>query len=86
MIILGGVHGVGKSYFCSLLKQNVHMTTYSASKLIAKQKQITLPKDKYTKDINENQQHLITAIRTLERRTSKYLLDAHFWLFRVECG
>ncbi len=80
VIILGGVHGVGKSYFCSLLKQSVHVTTYSASKLIAKQKQMTLPKDKYTKDINENQQHLITAIRTLERHTTKYLLDAHFCL------
>lgn len=80
MIILGGVHGVGKSYFCKILKQQIRINTYSASTLIADQKNSTLTKNKFTKNITENQQHLITAIEAIEQRNTNFLLDAHFCL------
>ena len=35
MIFVSGVHGVGKSYFCNLVKDSVGIETYSASALIA---------------------------------------------------
>ena len=72
MIILGGVHGVGKSYFCKMLEQQIRITTYSASTLIADQKNSELTKNKFTKNISENQQHLITAIEA-----SREILDSY---------
>lgn len=80
MIILGGVHGVGKSYFCKMLEQQIRITTYSASTLIADQKNSELTKNKFTKNISENQQHLITAIEAIKQRNTRFLLDAHFCL------
>ncbi len=38
MIFVSGVHGVGKSYFCNLVKDSVGIETYSASALIATKK------------------------------------------------
>ena len=38
MIFVSGVHGVGKSYFCNLVKNSVGIETYSASALIATKK------------------------------------------------
>lgn len=31
MIFVSGVHGVGKSYFCNLVKESAGIETYSAS-------------------------------------------------------
>ncbi|WP_455150393.1 ATP-binding protein [Schaalia odontolytica] len=80
MIILAGVHGVGKSYLCERLQQELGILTYAASTLIASYKECELPKDKLTKDINDNQQHLIKAIETIKATTTKFILDAHFCL------
>ncbi len=46
MIFVSGVHGVGKSYFCKLVKDSVGIETYSASALISAKKRSGFAKDK----------------------------------------
>lgn len=38
MIFISGVHGVGKTYFCNVVKEKPGIEIYSASQLIAAQK------------------------------------------------
>lgn len=59
MIFVSSVHGVGKSYFCNLVKKSTGIETYSASTLIATKKQSEFSKDKLIPDIDDNQQFLI---------------------------
>ena len=44
MIFVSGVHGVGKSYFCNLVKESTGIETYSASTLIAEKSNRNLRK------------------------------------------
>lgn len=55
MIFVSGVHGVGKSYFCNLVKESTGIETYSASTLIAAKKQSEFSKHKLIPDIDDNQ-------------------------------
>ena len=38
MIFISGVHGVGKSYFCDLVKAKLGIETFTASQLIERKK------------------------------------------------
>lgn len=38
MILLAGIHCVGKSFFCELVKRKCGITTFSASELISAEK------------------------------------------------
>lgn len=38
MIFVGGIHGVGKSFFCDAVKNKLGLNSYSASQLIADKK------------------------------------------------
>lgn len=80
MIFLSGVHGVGKSYFCEQIKRKIDIETYTASELISAEKEEFFSSDKYSKDIDDNQQHLLNAVRKLDSKEGKYLLDGHFCL------
>ena len=42
MIFVSGVHGVGKSYFCNLVKEVTAIKTHSSSPLIAEKKAIKI--------------------------------------------
>ncbi len=55
MIFVRGVHGVGKSYFCNLVKDSVGIKTYLGSALIATKKRSGFAKNKLIPDIDENQ-------------------------------
>lgn len=38
MIFVSGIHGVGKTYFCNLVKKKLGIKNYSASQLIAERR------------------------------------------------
>ena len=84
MIFISGVHGVGKSYFCKLVKDSIGIASYSASKLIADKKQKRFSKDKLIPDIDENQQYLLQAIDELRLSGKDFILDGHFCLLNAE--
>lgn len=80
LIFVGGVHGAGKSYFCDLVKMQLHINSYQSSQLISEQKNEYFSKDKKVLDIDCNQNYLIQAIEKLNRLEQTYLLDGHFCL------
>lgn len=83
MIFISGVHGVGKSYFCEMVKTAFGFNTYSASSLIAARKKTAFSNDKLIPDIESNQQHLLSAIQDLNALNPLYLLDGHFCLLNA---
>jgi len=82
MIMIAGVHGVGKSHFCKEIIDLFHIKTYTASELIAEGKQILFKSDKliHNESITDNQQHLILAINSLKAESKRFILDGHFCL------
>lgn len=84
MIFIGGIHGVGKSFFCDEVKSELSIYTYSASKLIAERKKAYFSSDKLITDIDDNQLHLLSAIDELNSLGKQYLLDGHFCLLNAE--
>lgn len=84
MIFISGVHGVGKSYFCRLLKDRLGVVAYSASTLIASKKKTGFTPDKLVTDIDENQLYLLEAIKDLRSAGDEFLLDGHFCLLNQD--
>lgn len=84
MIFISGVHGVGKSYFCNLVKEATGIECYSASSLIKKRKKQGFPADKRVSDIDENQLYLLAAVDDLRASLGEFLLDGHFCLLNTE--
>lgn len=80
MIFISGVHGVGKTFFCNIVKQRFGIETYSASTLIAEKKKKGFSVDKLIPDINDNQQYLKCAIDELRLSSNDFILDGHFCL------
>lgn len=83
MIFVSGVHGVGKSYFCNLVKDSVGIETYSASALISTKKRSGFAKNKLIPDIDENQQFLLWAVDELRTLCQNFILDGHFCLLNA---
>lgn len=83
MIFISGVHGVGKSYFCNLVKKATGIETYSASALIAGKKQSGFAKDKLIPDIDDNQQYLLLAVDEIKDAGKNFILDGHFCLLNA---
>ena len=84
MIFISGVHGVGKSFFCSLAKKATDIECYSASTLIKERKKQGFPADKRVADIDENQLYLLAAVDDLRASLGEFLLDGHFCLLNTE--
>ena len=84
MIFISGVHGVGKSYFCNLVKEATGIECYSASSLIRDRKKHGFPADKRVADIDENQLYLLAAVDDLRASVGEFLLDGHFCLLNTE--
>ncbi len=84
MIFISGVHGVGKSYFCNLVKEATGIECYSASSLIKERKKQGFPADKRVADIDENQLYLLAAVDDLRASLEEFLLDGHFCLLNTE--
>ena len=84
MIFISGVHGVGKSYFCNLVKESTGIDCFSASTLIRERKKQGFPADKRVADIDENQLYLLAAVDDLRSNLGEFLLDGHFCLLNTE--
>lgn len=68
MIFISGVHGVGKTYFCDMVKKELGINAYPASQLIAKKKKAGFDSSKLVSDIDKNQQYLLMAVKELRER------------------
>lgn len=84
MIFISGIHGVGKTYFCNMVKDQLNIKSYSASQLISEKKHSGFSKDKFIPDIDENQQYLLAAISDLRKSETNFILDGHFCLLNGE--
>lgn len=80
MIFISGVHGVGKSYFCDIIKRSIKINTYSASTLITEKKNSGFSSDKLIPNIEDNQQYLLDAVQELRQSEGNFILDGHFCL------
>ena len=76
---VGGVHGVGKTVFCSKLFKKFEFDHVTASNLISRRQHIQ-SKNKAVRNIENNQ--LVLAQELANYRTTKHtiLLDGHFCL------
>lgn len=83
MIFVSGVHGVGKSYFCNMVKKAIGIETYSASTLIELEKHSGFAKNKLIPDIDDNQQYLLRAVNELKTAGCNFILDGHFCLLNA---
>lgn len=83
MIFISGVHGVGKSYFCDMIKEATGVESYSASTLITQKKHSGFAKDKLIPDIDDNQQYLLQAVDELRSSGKNFILDGHFCLLNA---
>ncbi|MDC7291798.1 ATP-binding protein [Blautia schinkii] len=80
MIFVSGIHGAGKSYFCDLVKEQLHIDAYQSSKLISERKHEEFNNNKRVLGIDSNQDYLIQAVQELNSLGKPYLLDGHFCL------
>lgn len=84
MIFVSGIHGVGKTYFCNIVYQELGIKNYSASQLIAEKREKDFLKDKYVSDIRDNQLLLLNAINELRQADSEFILDGHLCLLNED--
>lgn len=68
MIFVSGIHGVGKTYFCNLVREKISIHSYSASQLIVAKQDKIFSVDKLVADINDNQKLLVEAVKELRER------------------
>jgi adenylate kinase len=80
IIFVAGVHGVGKSYFCSKIKETFKLPIFSASSLIKKEKNSDVDSNKNVLDLEKNQDYFIHAINKIDTNSSKIVIDGHFCL------
>lgn len=80
MIFISGVHGVGKTYFCDMVRNELGINAYPASQLIAEKKKAGFDSSKLVSDIDENQQYLLVAVEDLRQKEGDFILDGHFCL------
>lgn len=80
MIFVGGIHGVGKTYFCNIIKEILEIKNYSASQLVAGRREKSFSADKFVSDIDDNQALLLNAINDLRQTDEEFILDGHFCL------
>ena len=80
IIFIGGVHGVGKTFLCNTVREELDIDHYSASDLIKKVKNVKFPTNKHIKGIGGNQNALIIALDKYINSETVCLLDGHFCL------
>ena len=84
MILVGGIHGVGKSFFCDCIKKQLNINYYSASQLITAKRNKGFSEDKHVPDIDDNQPLLIKSIEELRQNEGEFILDGHFCLLDAD--
>lgn len=83
ILMLGGIHGVGKSFLCKRIKETCKCEIYSASQLMRDYYQNKVDDNKRVEDIKLNQNILLSAINTYVPRESRIILDGHFCLLNT---
>ncbi|MBT9097095.1 AAA family ATPase [Methylovulum psychrotolerans] len=84
IIFISGVHGVGKSTFCSHIKEQYKLPFYTASSLIKEVKKSEVDFNKQVIDAENNQNDLIIALNNLHPQSETILLDGHFCLNGID--
>ena len=84
MILVSGIHGVGKSFFCDCIKEQLNLSYYSASQLITTKRNKVFSVDKHVPDIDDNQPLLIESIEELRQNVGEFILDGHFCLLDAD--
>lgn len=82
IVFLAGIHGVGKGTFARNLSNQLGLSHFSASDLIKAQKLAPVDEQKTVIDPDENQSHLLEAVKRIETAHQHYLLDGHFTLWQ----
>ncbi len=80
-VFIGGVHGVGKTYFCKSLTDHFDVEHVTASELIGRH--IKHQIDKTVPDIEKNQLILAEELNCYQTSCRTILLDGHFCLLNV---
>ena len=83
-IFIGGIHGVGKTWFCNSLSQQLGIHYVSASTLIQEAKNAPHSPHKNVDQIIHNQDILVAALNTRFWRTYTIILDGHFCLLNKQ--
>ena len=84
LILIAGVHGVGKTTLCSRLADGRNFVHKSASQLIREEKDAAIDiNTKIVADIAGNQQLLIDAVSRTTKSGQTLLLDGHFSLLNI---
>lgn len=80
ILFVGGVHGVGKSTWCSSMSVRTNVVHHSASELISRFGKINHSTNKRVVNVGKNQDVLINAVNEYLDGDHSYLLDGHFCL------
>lgn len=78
VVFVAGVYGVGKSTLCNKLRSITGIPAFSAGDLISEVNGETYGKNKVVKNVNSNQEILITAVDTKLKEYPHLLLAGHF--------
>ena len=84
MILVAGIHGVGKSSYCQTLKSKLDIPIISASETIYSYLHEFSPQNKQVENIDDNQHVLIRALRSKNLIGSDCILDGHLCLVNNE--
>ncbi len=77
-VFIGGVHGIGKSYFCKKLADQFDAEHVTASSLI--ERHVKKSKNKTVPDVKKNQLILAEELSRYKTDCRTILLDGHFCL------
>lgn len=85
-ILFSGVHGVGKGFFLKKINKEIEeYNIYSASTLIEKYQTSTDAGYKKVRNVKNNQDILIKAIKEAKMKDgNSFILDGHLCIFDVE--
>lgn len=78
VVFIGGIHGVGKTSYCSRIAHEYNVEHVTASALISRH--IKHSTDKTVEDINKNQRILSEELSRFHTDRASILLDGHFCL------
>lgn len=79
-VFIGGVHGVGKTYFCESMTCHFDVAHVTASELIGRH--VKHQVDKTVQDIEKNQLILAEELERYQTSCRTILLDGHFCLLK----
>lgn len=83
LFFVGGIHGVGKSSFCSKLASTLSLRHLSAGELIRSCREDAPSADKRVLNVDDNQDVLIGAVQGISIEGSPVLLDGHFCVLNL---